>query len=419
MNALNPPPPAEYAAVAQEVLRRCDELARFSEDDRGLTRTFLSPPMHDVHRVVGTWMKCAGMRVHVDAAGNIHGILPGQTGREIVIGSHLDTVPNAGRYDGILGVLLGIAAAEAFAAERLPLSLRVIGFSEEEGVRFRSPFLGSKACAGALRPELLDLEDDAGITAREAIRNFGLDPQHIPDAVLPFHRIAAFFEVHIEQGPLLEQANSPIGIVSGIAGQSKLALRLRGRADHAGTTPQSIRRDAFLGAAEFALAVEAIGKETEGLRATIGRLLLSPNATNVVPSEVNFTLDLRHLEDPIRRRALGRTMTELQRIANRRGLLLTLLQEHDSPAIECAASLRQCLRQAVQEEGIQPVELPSGAGHDAMILADKVPMGMIFVRCHEGRSHCPEEHVEAADVAAAYAVMLRTIRQLASQENPS
>src|SRR5947209_10668050 len=278
----------ELDQLTDEVLRRCDVLAACSEEPHRLTRTFLRPPMRAVHEHLRTWMTAAGLQVRVDAVGNMIGRLPSRDpeARILVVGSHVDTVPDAGKYDGVLGVLLGLAAAEALARRELRRSLDVIAFSEEEGVRFGMPYLGSLAICGRLTPETLAKTDADGVTVTEAIRPFGLDPGAIPAAAYTPGQVAGYFEAHIEQGPVLESLDRPFGVVTAIVGQSRYWLRFVGKAGHAGAQPMGTRRDALAAAAEFVTTVEKEAITTDGLRATVGCLTVSPGAVNVVPGAV-------------------------------------------------------------------------------------------------------------------------------------
>lgn len=409
--------PFDPARLARRALRRCAILARLSEEPGRLTRTFLSPPMREVHRRVRRWLEAAGMQVRVDAVGNIIGRYPAarEPAPTFLIGSHLDTVPDAGAYDGVLGVMVGIAAVEALGGRRLPFAVEVVGFSEEEGVRFGVPFLGSRALAGRFEPGLLELHDDRGVSVAEAIRDFGLDPERIPECSLAGRPVLGYLEVHIEQGPVLEERGLALAAVETIVGQERADLYFAGQAAHAGTTPMPRRRDALLGAAEFALAAEAEARSTPGLVATVGRIGVEPGAANVIPGICQISLDLRHARDAVRREAAARLRDAATDIAARRRLDWTWQTIYDQPAVDLDPRLTGLLLEAMAAAGHPPERLVSGAGHDAMIMAGVVPSAMLFIRTPGGLSHHPDEHVLPEDVAAAIAVTVALLERLARE----
>jgi len=395
---------------AQEIIGRCRALAELSEEPGRTTRTFLSPPMKQVHDLAGKWMAEAGMQVRVDAAGNLRGVYAGLKpgARRLLIGSHLDTVPDAGAFDGILGVMLGIAFIEELARERRNFAIEVIGFSEEEGVRFGVPFIGSRAVVGTAG-ELLSAQP--GIA--EAIRAFGLDAAGLAEAELT-EDTAGYLEMHIEQGPVLDSLRLPLAVVDAIAGQSRLDLSFRGHANHAGTTPMRLRRDALAGAAEWISSVECEGRSVEGLVATVGRLNVAPGAGNVVPGSVRMSLDVRHAADAVRKDAVQRTLTRAGVIASDRGLTIEWKILLDQPSTPMSKPLMEALERAVLESGYPVHQMSSGAGHDAMILAGRIPAAMLFVRSPGGISHHPDEAVLTEDVAAALVVGMRFLDEFES-----
>lgn len=397
--------------AGRRILEQCDVLAAFSETPERLTRTFLSAPMRDVHAALSDWMRQAGMIVRLDAVGNLIGRYPAarEPARTLLIGSHLDTVPNAGKYDGILGVLLGLALVEQLQGRRLPFALEVIGFSEEEGVRFHKPYLGSLAAAGKFDPLLLELQDKAGATVAEVLHAYGLDPNALPQAAYDPDNLIGYLEVHIEQGPVLERLDAAVGVVEAIAGQSRLRLRFEGRAGHAGTVPMALRQDALAGAAEFVSAVEACGRKTDGLVATVGSLRVSPDAPNVIAGATDLTLDVRHADDLIRERAVDELRERARTLAEQRGLTVEFRNETRQPAVRMDPALTEYLSSAVEAYGHSVHRLVSGPGHDAAILAGVTPAAMLFVRSPGGVSHCPEEAVRPEDVAAALEVLLRLL----------
>jgi len=389
---------------ADEVLRRCEELARFTEEPGRITRTFLSPPVRGVHKLLEQWFEQAGMVPRVDAAGNLRGFRAGAGpgSRVLYLGSHIDTVLNAGAFDGVLGVVLALALVEDLGGRPLPFSIEVLAFSEEEGVRFGVPFIGSRASVGTLDRELLAREDAQGKTVADAIRDFGLDPGGLPHAILP-PRPLAYLEFHIEQGPVLERLGVPLGIVDSIIGQSRRELIFRGQANHAGTTPMEMRRDALAGAAEWVARVEREACATPDLRATVGQFEVRPGASNVVPESVHASLDVRHALDEIRRRSVKSLRSYAEQIVERRGLELVWKQRLDQPATPLDPLLTSALEGAVRRAGLPVHHMVSGAGHDAMILAPHCPSAMLFLRSPGGISHQPDETVLPEDVAAALA----------------
>jgi allantoate deiminase len=401
---------------AQTAIRFCRELAAYSQEQGKTTRTFLSPPMKDVHRILSTMMSEAGMRTSVDAVGNIHGLLPAAQANapRLLIGSHLDTVPDAGAFDGVLGVVLGVQLAESFRSRQRAISIDVIGFSEEEGVRFGTPFIGSRALVGSLREADLDLRDRQGRSVRDAIRDFGLECSDFAQARLTDGAIG-YLEFHIEQGPVLEALDHPLGIVNTIAGQSRLELVFGGKANHAGTTPMNLRRDALAGAAEWVLEVEKEARAADCLVATVGRIDVEPNAANAIPGGVSASLDVRHGSDEVRRDRVQQLVSAAEAIANRRRLHLTCRHQLDQPSTRMDEAMCNRLERAVQTTGYPVHRMASGAGHDAMIIAPHVPSSMLLLRSPGGVSHSPEESVLACDVEAALVVGLEFLRDLEGQ----
>jgi len=370
--------------------------------------------MRACHRAVGEWLEPIGIRGAVDAAGNLRAVYPGQNpaAPRLLIGSHLDTVPNAGAYDGVLGLLLAIALIEELGGERLPFAVELVGFSEEEGVRFGAPFIGSRALVGRMDPALLGLRDREGVTVQEAIERFGLDPSRLPEAAIA-DDVLAFLEFHIEQGPTLEHLGLPLAAVEAIVGQTRSTLTFRGQANHAETTTMALRRDALAEAAEWMVAVEREAQSTAGLVATVGAVEARPGATNVIPGEACLTLDLRHASDPVRTRA-GRRLTALaEEISARRRLSLESRVLLEQPAVALDPFLTAQAEEAIRGAGCTPHRMPSGAGHDAMILAERVPAAMIFLRSPGGISHDPFESVWPEDVAYAIASGVGLLKQLA------
>jgi len=400
--------------TAAEVIACCRRLAQCSEEIGATTRTFLCEPMRDVHAALGEAMRRAGMTVRVDAAGNLRGVYPaaGETVRRVLIGSHLDTVRHAGAFDGVLGVVLGIAVVSRLGGRRLPVAVEVLGFSEEEGVRFGVPFIGSRAVAGTLDPVLLERTDPYGARVRDAITSYGLDTNKLHDAVLGDDALA-YLEMHIEQGPVLDRLNLPLGIVDAIVGQSRLAVTFTGAANHAGTTPMDQRRDALTGAAEWIGRVERVGQEVAGLVATVGTLNVDPGAANVIPGACTATLDIRHVDDRVRNSAVTTCIDAARQIGAVRRLDVEVDVRLEQPAVPMDPELRTHLAAAVAEMGYPVYGLSSGAGHDAMIMAERVPASMLFIRTPGGLSHHRGETVREHDVDAALRVGSAFLQRIA------
>jgi allantoate deiminase len=406
--------PEEALIRAQEIIGRCKRLASFSQDLGSTRRTFLSPPMRDCHREIAGWLSNAGAEVKVDAAGNLRGYYPAgeQRALRVLIGSHLDTVPNAGAYDGVLGLVLAVALVELLQARKLPFGMEVVGFSEEEGVRFGTPFIGSRALVGRLDEELLNRRDAKGITVHAAIEEFGLNPGEIPEAAL-HDGVLAYLEFHIEQGPVLESLQKPLAVVEAISAQTRMEFRFVGRTNHAGTTPMHLRHDAVAAAAEWIVAVERIAKNVTGLVATVGQIEAKPGAINAIAGNVRVSLDIRHGRDEICAQAVEQLTREAEEIAARRRLELHRNVLLSQRAVRMDDLLIRQIEQAMRGVGCEPHRMVSGAGHDAMILAEKVPAAMIFLRSPGGTSHDPEETVKVSDVAKALECGMLLLNQLA------
>jgi allantoate deiminase len=402
---------------ASEVIARCQTLAQFSEDTGSIRRTFLSSPMRECHREIAGWVAPLGVTSRVDAVGNLRMLYPASKpdAPRLMIGSHLDTVPNAGAYDGVLGVVLPIALLGALNGRKLPFAIEVVGFSEEEGVRFGTPFIGSRALMGSLDEDLLRRQDAQGISIRKAIEDFGLNPAEIAQAAMRDQdNVLGYVEFHIEQGPVLENAGQPLGVVEAIAGQSRLELTFVGHANHAGTTPMNLRHDALAAAAEWIGAVEQRALSTSGLVATVGAIQAKPGATNVIAGETRLSLDVRHWHDEERNAAVDYLVQLAEDVAKHRGLRVQCAVLMDQRAVPMDPFLVSQVEKAVRKAGCEPYGIVSGAGHDAMILAEKVPAAMIFLRTPGGISHDPAESVEVADVTKAIACGLHLLDQLAS-----
>jgi hydantoinase/carbamoylase family amidase len=397
--------------TAADVLARCAALGQISEEPDRLTRRFATPALASAGDVVAGWMVAAGMTTRRDAVGNVIG-RHGDGERPLVLGSHLDTVPDAGRFDGPLGIVAAIAVVERLAAggSQPSCPIEVVAFADEEGTRFGTSYLGSAAYVGAFEPAWLDNVDGEGISLRDAIRVVGGEPDRASEATVP--QLSGYLEVHIEQGPVLEREGLPVGVVTAIAGQTRARIVLTGEAGHAGTLPMDARHDALAAAAEVVLEVERRGRAEAGLVATVGSLSLSPNVGNVVPGEVRMLLDVRHADDGVRGRAAEEMRAEAGRIGAARAVDMVWETRYDTPAAVLDATLRGRLVDAVQAHGLPVRELVSGAGHDAVVLSRICPAAMLFVRCAGGVSHDPRESVSEEDVAVALDVLERAVRAL-------
>ncbi len=399
-----------YSTGADRAIARCRQLALLTDVPGETTRSFLSPATHEVHHCLRTWMEAAALATRVDGMGNLRGVPAAAiAGRpRVLLGSHLDTVPNAGAFDGLLGVTLAIEAAEALSGESLPFDLEVIAFSEEEGVRFARPFLGSLAAVGQ-GEELLTLSDRDGITVARALETFGVD-QSAATTLAP--EAIAYLEIHIEQGPVLESLGQRVGIVEAIAGQSRLLLRFKGESNHAGTTPMHLRHDALAAAAEWISAAEAVAARTAGLVATVGRVEVHPGASNIIAGEVVATLDVRHASDATRLAAGEQILIVARESAARRGVAVTIEPKLNQAAVRMDGALVDLLDRSATGMSMDAPHLVSGAGHDAMILAAHLPAAMLFVRSPRGLSHHPGESVLPEDAEAALAILLAALREL-------
>ncbi|MGD0346911.1 MAG: allantoate amidohydrolase [Terracidiphilus sp.] len=403
-------------APAQRVIAECRRIAAMSEEPNRTTRRFLTPPVREVHTLLRGRMEALGMTVSVDAAGNLRGLWqpPGARGKRLILGSHIDTVPNAGAFDGILGVALALESAEIAQELKIPLPIEIIAFSEEEGVRFGVPFIGSRAAAGRFDPALLQLKDAEGVTLEGAFRAFGLDPGQIGKAAIGEDALG-FLEIHIEQGPALEAEDLRVAAVTAIVGQTRHSLTWTGHSNHAGTTPMHLRHDALAGAAEWIAAVESLAQRTEGMVATVGHVHVVPNAANVIAGAVEVSLDVRHAHDHERSAAVESLLAQAEAIAKRRGLTLACTRLMDQPAVPMDERLTAFLAEAIEATGLPVKRMPSGAGHDAMVMASRVPTAMLFLRSPGGISHHPLETVLEEDVAAALEVCRKFMERLAAE----
>jgi allantoate deiminase len=407
------------AAIARDaaatLLARCTALAACTEKPGEILRTFLSPAMEQVHQQLRSWFEAAGMTVNVDRAGNLRSLYSSASGYNsprLLIGSHLDTVPNAGAYDGVLGVLTGLALVEGLGGRRMPYAIEVIGFSDEEGTRFGVPFIGSRAVVNQLSHSLLEGKDAEGITVSEALSGYAAThPEAVESLLAP--GAAAYLEFHIEQGPVLEREDLALGVVEALAGQSRCHLVFRGRAGHAGTTPMMLRRDALAAAAEWMTRTEAIACSLDGVVATVGQITVDPGGVNVIPGVVRCSLDVRHADDAVRSDALDTILNEARAIAARRGISIEAEECNTQPAVHLDRAMISIADAAACHAGYASIRMTSGAGHDAMVIAPHVPSAMVFLRNPCGISHHPDESVLETDVAAAIHMGLCFLDQFA------
>lgn len=399
---------AVSAPAGAEVMAMLEQLSRLSESAPELTCSYLSPAHRATAAQIRTWMLAAGLQTHIDAVGNVVGrwrsAQPGA--KTLITGSHYDTVVNAGRYDGRLGVVLPIVVVQQLRerAQTLPFTLEIIAFADEEGVRYGTTFLGSSAVAGCFDSAALTLADAACVTMRAAMLDAGLAPDDLGALARARETLLGFVEVHIEQGPVLLNAGRPLGVVTAIAGSVRYALSITGLAGHAGTVPMALRRDAAAAAAEVVLAVERLCSARAGVVGTVGRLEVPGGAINVIPGRCELSMDLRAGEDTLRDAALADVLQAIEQIAARRGVEIQVRKLMQAASVACAPGLRRRWAQAIGRatgEAV-PTLLASGAGHDAMKMATLCEVGMLFVRCGNGGiSHHPDETVEAGDVELA------------------
>ncbi|HZL26200.1 MAG TPA: allantoate amidohydrolase [Acidobacteriaceae bacterium] len=406
--------PNETQTRAVRTIERCRELARITDVPGETTRLFLSEATRDAHALLLAWMAGAGLETRTDDAGNVRGLRLGAmpNGPTLLFFSHIDTVPNAGAFDGPLGVLLALTVIEELATTPLPFDIELIAFSEEEGARFSFPFLSSLAVTGQLTEEHLAKQDAAGVSVKQALRNFGLHPERIAETcALPAQTFAAL-EVHIEQGPVLEAEDMSLAVVESIVGQSRFLLTFTGHANHAGTTPMALRKDALAATAQWIAEVERYALDHKQLVATVGHVEVLPGAANVVPGLVRATLDVRHPSDASRHAATAVLLTKAEAAGELRGVRVKAEIKMQQNAVPMDHALTTQLADAAERAGFPINSMFSGAGHDAMILAPHVPTTMLFLRSPNGLSHHPDETVREQDVEAAIATVLEFVTGL-------
>jgi allantoate deiminase len=401
---------------ARTVLERCDVLASCSEEPGRLTRRFATPALEQARALVEEWMRDAGLATRRDPVGNLVGRLSGGGRRALMLGSHLDTVRDAGRYDGALGVVVALACVERLRERELPFALEVIAFADEEGVRYGTGFLGSAVPAGRFEDAWLERVDRDGVPLADAVRAWGGDPDAIGAGRRSPEELLGYVEVHIEQGPVLDDRGLPVGVVTGVAGQTRARVTFSGVAGHAGTTPMDARRDALVAAAEWIVAVDAEARGREGLVATVGEIAAEPGAPNVIPGRVVASLDVRHADDARREEAAAALRESAARIGEARRVEVDWEEIQTTPAVACSPELTKELAAAAADAGHPAPRLASGAGHDAVMMAAVAPVAMLFVRCAGGVSHHPDESVREEDVAVALDVTTRFVERLAQRE---
>lgn len=409
----------DWGAVAQDWLAR---LARCSEAGPGVTRLPFTREHRAALEVLTELMQDAGLAVSLDAAGTLIGRRDGPAGAPVLLmGSHQDSVREGGAYDGIMGVVLAVLALRKLqgAGASLPFAVEVLAFADEEGVRFPTALMGPRALAGTIDMSVLDMCDEDGITLRRAMEDFGLAPDELPRLRRDPAQILGWIEVHLEQGPVLEQAGQALGVVTAICGIERHAVTLTGKAAHAGTMPMALRRDALAGAAELVLASEALARKTPGLLTNAGQMRVRPGAVNAVPGEVSMTLEIRAPSDASRKSAGASLVAQAREIAERRGLQVAIQRTYAQTATPCAPQMVNSLTRAVAGLGHDGLQLPSGATHDTSAMADLCPVGMLFTRCRDGISHHPEEFVDPAAMSAAICALDRATRDIGQAHGSS
>ncbi|MCL7930723.1 M20 family metallo-hydrolase [Halomonas llamarensis] len=411
-----PHAPFAEGQIGHDLLTRLDEAARYSQPGPGVTRLFCSPEHRQVLPLIEQWMELAGLTPELDAAGSLVGRCPNaQAGKPtLTLGSHQDSVVEGGKYDGMLGIAVPLIALEALRREgiTLPYGVEVVAFGDEEGVRFPTTLVGSRALAGTTDPQQLKARDKQGISLKEALRSFGVEPDGIPALARDPANTLGFVEVHIEQGPRLEQHDHAVGVVTSLTGIERHQVTVSGKAGHAGTTPMPGRHDALVGASEMVLAVDRVLQTTEGLVGVVGQLDVHPNAVNVIPASVTFTVELRSPQSETRQRGHETIQAALDEVAERRELTLSMDNTYRADGAHCAEWIMHGLEQACATVEQPTDRMFSGAGHDGLAMQDVTDIGMLFVRCKEGLSHHPDESISAEDGEAAVRVIMAFLQQL-------
>ncbi|MFC3781242.1 allantoate amidohydrolase [Bacillus chungangensis] len=403
---------------SHRIAERIYKLSTCSEPTIGVTRLSFTNEFQLAQKMVEKWMLEAGMTVRRDNLNNLIGRYEGKNSHSpvLMIGSHLDTVIEGGKYDGMLGIVAGIEVIAILFENGIILEnpIEVVAFCDEEGVRFHSTFLGSKAIAGTLTERDLEATDEQGITVAAAIKQLGLNPLEYQEAAKEPKDVFGYIELHIEQGPILEKEGIACGIATGIAGLSRYSFKVEGFAGHAGTVPAALRKDALVGAAEIILAIEKLVKNHAPLVATVGKLSVKPGSSNVIPGEVLGTIDIRDTNQYRIKEVIQAIFQTCEEICTRRGLTYHVEKVMEAPPVYCCEEISAAIESAIQENGMRPIHLVSGAGHDAMAMADVTKIGMIFVRCEKGISHHPDEHVILDDLGIGAQVLLDTVLKISN-----
>lgn len=395
-------------SMGDRIMELAEQAARHSQPGPGVTRLLGTPEHKAVLADLSDWMEQAGLTVALDGAGNLVGRTPPVAGaKTLIIGSHQDTVRQGGKYDGMLGVLLPLVVLEDLHRSQtpLPLNIELVAFSDEEGARFASTLVGSSALAGTFNPALLEAQDRNGISMGEALRELGADPSTIPSLARNPEHIAGFLEVHIEQGPVLESLDLPVGIVTAITGIERHSVSLIGKAGHAGTTPMHLRRDALVAATEVVRIVDRLCRETDDLVGVVGELNVTPNAVNVIPSRVDLTVELRSPSTAIRQEAREQLFREIVSALDDSPCDWQHDCRYEQAEVRCSDAIQDRLALAIEAEGHKPHRLFSGAGHDGLAMDALTEVGMLFVRCEDGLSHHPDEAITARDADSAARVL--------------
>jgi len=406
----------ELENCAVRLMKQADVLASFSESKTALTRAYLTPEHRAAHDQLAQWMQEAGLETWEDSVGNQWGrkVSPNPTKPTLILGSHSDTVVNAGKYDGNLGVILAIEALAALREETFPFHIDVVAFADEEGVRFNTTLIGSSAVAGCFDPNWLDITDANGISMAQAMREFGLDPEKAGSDARISEETLGYLEAHIEQGPVLEAEDLPVGVVTGIAGAKRFQCEVTGMAGHAGTVPVNLRQDAMCGTAEMVIAIEKLAKEY-GVVATVGKCEIVSGAVNVIAGKVRFSIDIRSASQSALETATFEMFERLKEIAEERQLSFDYENIYKAKAVQCSSKLQQQWASVVEKVTDSTARfLPSGAGHDAMAIAELTEIGMLFIRCEKGISHNPKEQVIGSDVQVALECFIEMIQRFKS-----
>jgi len=405
----------EINQSASKIMQQADKLAEFTAMEGGLLRAYLTPEHKQAHQQIADWMTEAGLQVWEDSVGNQWGrkVASNPTLPTLMIGSHSDTVANAGKYDGNLGVLLAIEAMQVLSDIDLPFNIDIVAFADEEGTRFNTTLIGSSAVAGCFQSNWLDIEDNDGISMRQAMLDFGLQPEIAGHDQYTKEQLLAYLEVHIEQGPVLESKDLAVGVVTAIAGAKRYQFNVRGMAGHAGTVPLDLRQDALCGVAQMISSIEYFASNHDVV-ATVGKCEVKPGAVNVIPGEVNFTLDIRSQDQAILESSCVTLLNQLEAIAQERQLTFQSEKIYQAEAVPCSPQLQQQWAEVVEQQTQKEAcLLHSGAGHDAMVIAKIADIAMLFVRCEKGISHNPREQVMTSDVGVALTCLVEMVKKLA------